>query len=216
MSRSSYYEDLKALAREKRALHQVHTNAFGLRELRKIYSQEGVRIDQWPFTYKVKALYMCEGGVSSVAVRRRLPDEPKLFALVHELKHHYADREGLGNGAFPCCDYNQNEMIEIGAEVFAAEFIFPQAEFEQALVALGVEHWEPSDVVHLKHSICAKVSYQFLCKRLEWLELVPPGHFRTVQFKKLDASIYGAPFRRFALAKLGSLAERRLHQGGSD
>ena len=35
---------------------------------------------------------LCEDGDCSVAIQRTLPDEPKLFALVHELKHHYCDR----------------------------------------------------------------------------------------------------------------------------
>ena len=48
MSRHAYYEELKALAREKRALHGVDTAAFGLREVRGIYRAEGMKIDSWP------------------------------------------------------------------------------------------------------------------------------------------------------------------------
>jgi Zn-dependent peptidase ImmA (M78 family) len=88
MSRHAYYEDLKELAREKRQLYGVDTGAFGLREVRKIYKAEGIRLDYWPLSYKIKAIYMCTDDDPSVAVQKSLPDQPKLFALVHELKHH--------------------------------------------------------------------------------------------------------------------------------
>src|SRR5882724_8109145 len=182
MNRHAHYQELKALAREKRALHGVATNAFGLREVRNIYKKEGIRIDYWPLPYKIKALYMCEGGDCSVAVQPRLPYEPKLFALVHELKHHYCDREALGDGVVHCGDYNMDEVIEIGAEVFAAEFIYPEAEFAADIAHLKRGSWSAEDVVRLKRDCKAKVSYRFLCKRLEQLRLVAQGSFTGVQF----------------------------------
>jgi Zn-dependent peptidase ImmA (M78 family) len=52
-----------------------------------------------------------------------VPEEPRLFALLHELKHHYRDRDAIGAGSLVCGDYNANRRIEIGAEIFAAEFL---------------------------------------------------------------------------------------------
>ena len=194
MSRSAYYDDMRELAREKRGLHRVDTAGFGLREVRGIYKVEGVRIDFWPLPYKIKALYMCADGDCSVAIQRTLPDEPKLFALIHELKHHYRDREALGSGIIHCGDYNRNEVIEIGAEVFAAEFIYPEAEFAGDIAALGVRVWDAERVVRLKRGCKAKVSYRFLCKRLERLGLVARGQFDGVQFQKLEEKLFGLPY----------------------
>jgi hypothetical protein len=56
MSNRAYYEDLLSLAQEKRAYYQVKTGAFGLLQVRKIYKAEGIRIDQFPLPYKIKAL----------------------------------------------------------------------------------------------------------------------------------------------------------------
>ena len=139
---------------------------------------------------------MCADGEYSVAVQRRLPDEPKLFALVHELKHHYCDREALGDGVIHCGDYNMDDIIEIGAEVFAAEFIYPEAEFAADLQKSGITVREASDVVEVKRNCKAKVSYRYLCKRLERLGLVNPGQFDGVQFQKLEDKLYGVPFYR--------------------
>jgi Zn-dependent peptidase ImmA (M78 family) len=194
MSRHTYYENLKALAREKRAEHGVDTAAFGLREIRGIYRTEGIVIDHYPLPAKIKALYMCADDDFSVALQEKLPNEPKIFALVHELKHHYCDRKQLGAGVIHCGDYDRNELIEKGAEVFAAEFIYPEAEFQSDITARGIATWRPEDVVDLKRDCKAKVSYMFLCKRLEWLRVVTPGAFASVKFQKLERDIYGVPF----------------------
>ena len=196
MSRNVYYEDLKQLARQKRAKYQVDTAAFGLSQVRVIYKEEGIRIDHWPLPRKVKALYMCDDDDCSVALQPTSPYEPKLFALIHELKHHYRDREGLGARLFHCGDYDANELIEKGAEVFAAEFIYPEAEFAKDLSSLGVIVRKAEDVVEIKHHCKAKVSYLFIRKRLERLGLIEPGQFDGVQFQKLEDSIYGVPFYR--------------------
>ncbi len=161
-----------------------------------IYGIENVRIDYWPLPYKVKALYMCDDGDCSVAVQRRLPNEPKLFALIHELKHHYRDREALGSGVIHWGDYDANELIEKGAEVFAAEFIYPEVEFCNDIQQAETQTWNAENVVHFKRGCKAKVSYKFICKRLEWLGLIGAGHFDGVQFQKLEYGIFGAPFRR--------------------
>ena len=196
MSRHAHYEELKALAREKRELYGVVTDAFGLREVRKIYKAEGVRIDYYPLPYKIKALYMCADGDCTVAVQRKLPDEPKLFALVHELKHHYRDRKALGDGVIHCGDYNMDAFIEKGAEVFAAEFIYPEAEFAEDLAPLEITDWTTKNVVRLKRSCKARVSYRFLCKRLERLGHIERGDFDAVKFQKLEDEMYGVPYHR--------------------
>lgn len=207
MSRRAYYEELQELAREKRAEYHVDTARFGLREVRVIYKSEGIHIDHWPhLPYKIKALYMCDDDDCSVALQPRLPYEPKLFALIHELKHHYRDRAALGAGVIHCGDYDANELIEKGAEVFAAEFIYPASEFTTDLDRLGLTVTQASDIVTLKRCCKAKVSYRFICKRLERLGRIRSGQFDDVQFQKLEERIHGVPFyrRRRRLQSLSS------------
>jgi len=139
---------------------------------------------------------MCEDGDCSVALQPKLPYEPKIFALIHELKHHYCDRSELGAGVIHCGDYDANELIEKGAEVFAAEFIYPEAEFADDLTDMRITIRQPSDVVDIRRSCKAKVSYRFICKRLERMGLILPGHFDGVQFQKVEDDLYGVPFYR--------------------
>src|ERR1051326_2731731 len=139
MSQSPNYDALKRLARDKRAQFGVQTETLNLVVVRKIYGAEGIRIDPWKFPRTIRAAYMCDDSDPSVAISKALPREPKLFSLVHELKHHYMDRELIENGQIRCGDYNENQVIEIGAEVFAAEFIYPEAEFLEKVRQLGIE-----------------------------------------------------------------------------
>lgn len=195
MVNSTYYQDVKLLAREKRLQHGVLTASFGLRQVRDIYKAEGIKIDMWPLPRSIKALYMCDNGVCSVALQRNLPDEPKLFALVHELKHHYLDRDALATDMLSASgDWNARDPIEIGAEVFAAEFIYPEEECLSDIQSANVRTWTAADVVALKRRCPAKVSYAFLVKRLEWFRLVERGAFKGIKFKKLEESIFGVPY----------------------
>ena len=194
MTHTSQFNDLKKLAREKRLLHKVKTSAFGLREVRAIYKAEGIAIDHYPLPNKVKAIYMCDDGYCSVAVQKKLPDAPKIFALLHELKHHYCDQDILKSGHIHCGDFNMKDPIEIGAEVFAAEFIYPIKEFAQDISLLNVTEWTPEEIVNFKMRCKAKVSYAYLCHRLTELGLIGFKQFENVQFKKLEHKIYGLPF----------------------
>jgi hypothetical protein len=93
-----------------------------------------------------------------------------------------------------CGDYNENELVEKGAEVFAAEFIYPEQEFLDDANSVGISRWAADDVVRFKRENCrARVSYTFIRKRLERLGFTPPGQFDGVQFQNLEEQIYGTP-----------------------
>ena len=196
MNRNTHFEELKELARTKRKFHNVDTSSFGLREMRKIYKSENITIDYRPLSYKIKALYMCDDEHHSVAIKKTLPDQPKLFALAHELKHHYRDQELLKDGDIQCGDFNKSDIIEVGAEVFAAEFMYPEAEFKDDTLSSGIKDWTKEAIVKFKRNCKAKVSYQFILKRLEYLSLINLHQFKGVQFQKLEDSLYGAPYHR--------------------
>jgi Zn-dependent peptidase ImmA (M78 family) len=198
VSRNQYYETMKLLAAEKRAKHGISTSTLGLQKVRSVYKSEGVEIDLRETSHRIRAVYMCDGGDPSVLVNSKLPKEPKLFAMVHELKHHYCDQSLLVNGEIRCGDYNANELIEKAAEVFAAEFIYPSQEFVDCTKSLGLKIGEVTkeQVVELKRGCGAPVSYKFLQKRLEWFGFIESNEFAKVQFQKLEDTIHGLPIFR--------------------
>ena len=195
MTPTPNYEELKRLARQKREAYRVTTEKLNLVVVRRIYSAEGIRIDPWKFPHTIRAAYMSDDADPSVAINKSLPREPKLFSLVHELKHHYVDRRLIEHGQIKCGDYNENQVIEIGAEVFAAEFIFPESEFLEQVRKMNIQsgNCSPEDVVRLKRECGACVSYLFLRKRLIRLGFAGAHDFDRIQFQKLEEQIYGLP-----------------------
>lgn len=196
MSRSQYYNELRALALAKRAEYGVVTATLNLTVVRNIYKKEGIAIDLQKLKgYKIKAAYYCDNHDYSVLVSKDLPREPKLFALVHELKHHYRDQEEILSGEIRCGDYNANELIEKGAEVFAAEFIYPEAEMKALISQMDITaaNVTAERIVEFKRNAPASVSYTFVRKRFARFEICPMEQYKNVQFTKLEEEIHGLP-----------------------
>jgi Zn-dependent peptidase ImmA (M78 family) len=196
VSRSQYYEDLRALAREKRTEHAVVTPSLNLRFVQQIYRKEGVTIDQLELKgRKIKAAYYCDNDDCSVLLSKNLPREPKLFALAHELKHHYRDQTLIRGGKLLCGDYNAHELVEKGAEVFAAEFIYPEAEMRGLIAHMGITatNITAERIVAFKREAPACVSYTFIRKRFARFGICPMEQYEDLQFTKLEEQIYGLP-----------------------
>ena len=202
MDRASYYEEMKRLAHEVRQQYGVTTSKVGLKLIRWIYKEEGIELDYWrPKLRKVRAAYFIVDGAPCVLLNAGIkPKEPRIFALCHELKHHYVDRQRAESGGLSCqhdVSWRDGSPIEIGAEMFAAEFIFTEAEFVSLARNLGLDkRCLKEDVVRLKRESPAPVSYTFIRKRLQWLGLAKPGEFDGIQFQKLEDELYGVPFFR--------------------
>lgn len=196
MDRWQYYEELRALARAKRTEHSVVTATLNLTVVRNIYKKEGITIDLQKLKgYKIKAAYYCDNQDYSVLVSKDLPREPKLFVLVHELKHHYRDQAKILNGEMLCGDYNANELIEKGAEVFAAEFIYPENEMKALINQMDITatNVTPQRIVEFKRNMPASVSYTFIRKRFARFEICSMKQYKDIQFTKLEEEIYGLP-----------------------
>ena len=195
MNRSSYYDAMRQLARNVRDRFGYSTPRVTRSDLRKIYRAEKIKIDLWPHKLrKLRGAYFCDDGVCgpTVMLAKGLPEEPMVFTMAHELKHHFADRDT----ALSFCDIsNEKSYIEIGAEVFAAELIFPQEDFVVAATSCSVERGDvqPADVVRLKHETRTTLSYASLVKRLMFLGYASPDAFGGVKWKKLEEQIYGVP-----------------------
>lgn len=201
MDRQRTYEAARSLAREKRVEHGVQTGGFGLRQLREIYRAEGISLTGWPYKMrKVKAVYFREDGHAHVMYNKHIPDEPRLFALVHELKHHYLDADGVESQPIGCLTetYDQgSDVREIAAEVFAAEFLFPEEEFRQwAEGYLQGRVCTSEDLVMLKQECPARVSYTFLRKAMERLGYAPASSLQVIGIRKLEEQLLGVPFYR--------------------
>jgi len=194
MNRFAYYEEMKALARQLRAEHAIDTPRVLRSDLRQIYRRYGIRIDLWHGKFKrLRGAYFWDDLGATVMLVRGLPEDPMVFTMAHELKHHLVDREA---GLSYCDASNENEAREIGAEIFAAEFIFPEQGFIERLTQMSVAIGEctPEILVRLKRETRTTLSYAGLAKRAEYLGFAPKGSLAKVQWKKLEERMFGEPF----------------------
>lgn len=194
MKRYQYYEDLKARARAVRAEHGLDSPRVLRSDMRRIYKHYGIRIDLWP--YKLKNLRGAFFGGSlgpSVMLRKDLPPDPMIFTMGHELKHFLEDSELQVSY---CNDENKDEAIEIGAEIFAAELIFPEQDFIAYMRQNGIAEncCTAEDIVRLKNNTRTTLSYEGLKKRATLLHFAEKGSLDGVKWKLLEKKMYGVPY----------------------
>jgi|ERR1043165_3399005 Zn-dependent peptidase ImmA (M78 family) len=210
MNRFEYYESMKYLARDTRARFGIDSVHVTRTNLRSIYRAENIRIDLWPYKLrKLHGAYFNDEAGSTVMLARGLPEEPMVFTMAHELKHHLADRDM----AISYCDVsNERSYIEIGAEVFAAELIFPESDFMQTTTDLNIVrgHVDQISVVRLKRETRTTLSYTGIVKRLEFLEFIAPGSFAKVHWRKLEEATYGEPVYKQILRRRAAAMSRGL------
>ena len=202
MNRSHYYEKMKDLARKIRADYGFVTPRVMRSDMRKIYRDQEIEIDLWPpkdkskFFHNFKNLrgaYFHDECGTTVLLSRTLPQDPAIFTLGHELKHHLEDRDH--QNTILCDLSNENDLIEISAEVFAAELIFPEQDFFDILQGMGVEYGKcrPEDIVRVKRETQTTLSYTGLVKKAAFLNFANSDTLKNVKWKKLEEEIYGEP-----------------------
>src|SRR5438876_8237138 len=168
MNRKAYYRNMQVLALEVRKRHGFTRADISIKQMWRVYRAEGIeRIDFWPNLKQIRAAYFNDECGVSVMLARGLPDEPTIFSMAHELKHHLVDKDLM----VTLCESSDNarvaddrSAIEIGAEVFAAEFIYPEADFVRDFEKIGGP-CNPKPLVKLKEATSTTLSYQAMVKR---------------------------------------------------
>lgn len=187
------YEQAREFARQKRAELGIQTADIDLPFLKKICKTEGVKVDMVEkMGSHIRAAYFFDEYGCSIMLCKDLPREPKMFALAHELKHHFLDREIIAGGEMRCGDYNANRIPEIAAEEFAAEFLYPAAEMKAILDVMAVrsDNISPNIIVEIKKRSPIEVSYTFIQKRLERFAIIVKNQYESVRFQKLEEQLH--------------------------
>lgn len=205
MSRAEYYRQMRLLAGQVRDQYGLQSPRVLKSDLRRIYKDQGIQIDLWPYRMKkLRGAYFFDEDGASVMLAKGLPDDPMIFTMGHELKHHLVDREKI----ISLCDpSNQSTEIEIGAEIFAAELIYPEQTFSDHLAGMGVTPGSctAEHLVRLKRETQTTLSYAGLAKRAEFLGLAPQKSLAKVAWKKLEERIYGVPFYKQRSMRIGGV-----------
>jgi Zn-dependent peptidase ImmA (M78 family) len=183
---SDYY-DLKLLARKVRTEYGLNTPRVDHSDLRRIYFKEGIEIDYWPYRLKyLRGAFIYDELGASVMVAANLPQDPMVFTMAHELKHFLTDKE---LGISFCDRSNINKTLEIGAEIFAAELLFPDKYFVEYMETLKIKRGQcdANALVKLKVNTRTTLSYSGLAIKAEQLKYAPAGSLTRMKgWRKLE------------------------------
>jgi Predicted Zn peptidase len=188
-----YYEDLKQLARQVRAENGLSSPRVLASDLMRIYAKYGIVIDEWPYRFRhLRGAFINDHLGMTVMVAKGLPRDPMVFTMAHELKHFFRDRD---LGISYCDQSNLNKSLEIGAEIFAAELLFPDRDFVAHMRRMGIrgDQCLPKNLIQLKRQTGTTLSYAGLAIKAERLGFAPSHSLTTIKtWRRLEA-LYSAP-----------------------
>lgn len=188
MNLTTYYRDLKLLACQVRAENGLKAPRVLPGDLRRIYYKHGIEIDIWPYRFRnLRGAFLCDDLGATVMLAKGLSQDPLAFTMAHELKHFLKDRD---LGLSYCDQSNMTRPLEIGAEIFAAELLFPDLDFIRHMGRLGVNRGKclPETLVQLKLETRTTLSYAGLAIKAERLRFAPPRTVTRVKtWRKLEA-----------------------------
>jgi IrrE N-terminal-like domain len=184
----TYYEDLRRLARQVRAEHGLTSPRVLPRDLMKIYARHGITVDEWPYRFRhLRGAFINDHLGATVMLVKGLPQDPMVFTMAHELKHFFRDRD---LGISYCDQSNLNKSLEIGAEIFAAELLFPDQDFVAHMKMLGISRYQclPKTLVRLKRKTGTTLSYAGLAIKAERLGFAPSHSLTTIKtWRRIEA-----------------------------
>ena len=189
------YYGLKLLARRVRVENGFTSTRVLPSDLRQIYFRNGIEIDYWPYPLRnLRGAFICDRFGTTVMLAKTLPQDPMVFTMAHELKHFLTDRDLQ----ISYCDLsNINKEIEVGAEVFASELIFPDQFFVEHMQTMGIKRGQcvPETLVELKRQTRTTLSYAGLAIKAERLRYASGGSVTKVKtWRKLE-KLYSNPCR---------------------
>lgn len=188
MNVQNYYQDLKLLARQVRAENRLNSPRVLVSDLTRIYARYGIEIDEWPYRFRhLRGAFINDHLGMTVMVAKGLPQDPMVFTLAHELKHFFRDRD---LGISYCDQSNLNKSLEIGAEIFAAELLFPDRDFvaHMSKMRVGRDQCLPKTLIRLKRETGTTLSYAGLAIKAERLGFAPSHSLTTIKtWRRLEA-----------------------------
>jgi len=191
MNRQAYYEELKLLARQVRAENGLRSPRVLPSDLRRIYERHGIVIDSWPYRFRhLRGAFISDHLGTTVMLASGLPQDPMVFTMAHELKHFFRDRH---LGASYCDQSNLDKAVEIGAEIFAAELLFPDQDFikHMHLLRVGRDQCLPKTLIQLKRKTRTTLSYAGLAIKAERLGYAPACSLTKIKTWRKFEALYG-------------------------
>ena len=186
MRPDAYYEGMKKLARQVRGHYGLVSPRVRFGELQEVYRDQGIQLTLWPGEVRnLRGAYFNDEVGVSVMVMKELPEDARLFTMAHELKHHLVD---AGLKPFSDWTFRQSSPIEAGANLFAAELIYPEKDFQCDLERLrGRTCDRPLDVLLcLKKKTRTTLPYRILRERAVSMGFARASAFVASWWRELE------------------------------
>jgi len=197
----NYYEDLKQLARQVRAENGLSSPRVLPNDLMRIYAKYEITVDEWPYRFRhLRGAFINDHLGTTVMLAKGLPRDPMVFTMAHELKHFFRDRD---LGISYCDQSNMTKSLEIGAEIFAAELLFPDRDFVAHMRMMGIRQDQclPKTLIQLKRQTGTTLSYAGLAIKAEKLGFAPSHSVTTIKtWRRLEA-LYSPPVQRRTIGR---------------
>jgi len=188
MNTQNYYEGLRVLARQVRAENGLSSPRVLASDLRRIYARYDIILDEWPYRFRnLRGAFINDHLGTTILIAKGLPQDPMVFTMAHELKHFFRDRD---LGISYCDQSNLNKSLEIGAEIFAAELLFPDRDFDEHMRMMGIRRDQclPKTLVRLKRKTGTTLSYAGLAIKAERLGFAPAHSLTTIKtWRRIEA-----------------------------
>ncbi len=181
-----YYEEMKEIAREVRNHYDLKTSCVRRSDLRRIYREEGIRIAIYPGRPRgLRGMYTRRKVRIIVILVKGLRNDVAVYTLAHELKHHFVD-SSLVSG--PERDFGEPDPIEVAAEIFAAELIYPEKDFRSDLERLGIKRGECSvrTLLRFKRGTRTTLPYRILAERAVSMGFASKNVFKGKYWRNLE------------------------------
>lgn len=181
-----YYAEMRELAREARNRYGLETRRVELSDLQRIYRAEGIKLHIWPGEFtKLRGAYFNDKYGVHVMLMKGLRKDAMVFTMAHELKHHLFDSD-----LKPYSDWRLGlpNPIEVGAEIFAAELIYPEASFRSDLKRMGIRRGACSvkAILRLKRETGTTLPYKLLAERAVTMGFASRKAFRSRNWRRLE------------------------------
>jgi Zn-dependent peptidase ImmA (M78 family) len=194
MTTSQHYDEARARAQEIREKYGLDSPRVMVSDLKRIYSAEGIdKVDYWGHFKgtRIKGAYFSDGTGCTVVINKKIIKQidPKVFTMGHELKHHLMDEV---HGISLCSTTNENITLERGADVFAAELIFPAELFDDHMLQRSIARGccTAEHIVQVKHETQTTLSHQGLAIRAYRQNYAIQDAFKEVKWNLLRDRMY--------------------------
>jgi Zn-dependent peptidase ImmA (M78 family)/predicted secreted protein len=141
-------------------------------------------------------MYQRQDTAAGVVISVKVHPALQRYTAAHELGHHVMGHEAGIDPERNITRWTSLNSQELGAQMFAAEFLMPLAAVNAAASSLGIGPGNLGPLAVYQLSLRLRTSYSAMITRLQtlsWVNRTEVARLRSIQPKQLKAQLLGRP-----------------------